>query len=445
MRTKLLRPHAISLLVLVLASPARENDAVGELRFSLARVLADAIADDSEVNAAIAAIRRQKADDPGAYYVDEDELHELWEGLFVDGELETARAIAAFRADEFPGSWAAHRALGETYGALGRESEAASSYATAREVNRGSFPWERQAAQEIESLLAGKKSLLRELEIAARRVPSAGGGEDERAIEWVAIDYRKRPEGYFVDERAMNRLGYELLRSDRIGEAITVFDLNVRAFPESWNVYDSLGEAYLEQGDVRRAIELYERSLALNPDNQNGADLLARIHDEMYLLPYPEGESYLLLQSNFGPYGHQGAAAYAYDFRMPIGTPVHATRGGEVVAVEVRFDDGTHKPGDENYVFIEHSDGTFGRYYHLQKGGALVAAGDRVERGQRIGSSGSSGASAGPHLHFDVTEKCPEWGCQTIPVRFANADDDPLDAGESYEALPMPAGGHPPS
>ena len=45
----------------------------------------------------------------------------------------------------------------------------------------------------------------------------------------------------------------------------------------------------------------------------------------------------------------------------------------------------------------------------------LVSVGQRVPAGQEVGRSGDSGASAGPHLHFDVTRGCPDWGCQTIP------------------------------
>ena len=92
-------------------------------------------------------------------------------------------------------------------------------------------------------------------------------------------------------------------------------------------------------------------------------------------------------------------------------------------------------PGEENVIVIKHSDETFGRYYHLTKGGALVSVGDKVSQGDKIGLSGNSGASAGPHLHFDVTVKCYEWGCQTIRIEFKNAKENPLEQGEVYESL----------
>lgn len=151
-----------------------------------------------------------------------------------------------------------------------------------------------------------------------------------------------------------------------------------------------------------------------------------------YGLPYPPSAAYRLIQGNDGPWGHTGVNAYAFDFAMPIGSDVAAARDGEVVAVQEAFADGTRVPGEENYVFVRHADGTLGRYYHLTTNGARVAVGDRVVRGQIIGRSGNSGASAGPHLHFDVTAQCQEFGCQTTPVRFDKVAENPLQAGRDY-------------
>jgi murein DD-endopeptidase MepM/ murein hydrolase activator NlpD len=156
-----------------------------------------------------------------------------------------------------------------------------------------------------------------------------------------------------------------------------------------------------------------------------------------YILPFPVGKSYELIQGNNGPYGHQGHSAYAFDFVMPIGSAVTAAREGIVVKTEGRFVDGNRKPGEENYVFIQHDDSTFARYYHLTQNGPRVKVGDRVARGDTIGLSGNTGASAGPHLHFDATKGCPEWGCQTVPIVFANANENPLQQGKIYKAEPL--------
>jgi tetratricopeptide (TPR) repeat protein len=81
----------------------------------------------------------------------------------------------------------------------------------------------------------------------------------------------------FFDEAEFNLLGYRYLGEGRIDDAIAVFQLNVERFPESWNVYDSLGEAFAAKGDTKRAVELYRRSLELNPDNTNAVQALERL------------------------------------------------------------------------------------------------------------------------------------------------------------------------
>ncbi|UCE03329.1 MAG: tetratricopeptide repeat protein [Candidatus Latescibacterota bacterium] len=82
---------------------------------------------------------------------------------------------------------------------------------------------------------------------------------------------------YIETEFVMNRVGYHLLQNGQIEEAIQVFRLNTEAYPESWNTYDSLGEALVEAGRIEEAITNYERSLDLNPENAAAARMLARL------------------------------------------------------------------------------------------------------------------------------------------------------------------------
>jgi len=78
----------------------------------------------------------------------------------------------------------------------------------------------------------------------------------------------------YFEEASINALGYQLLNTSRIADAIAVFRLNVEAFPASANVYDSLGEAYMKNGDAENAVANYERSLELNPGNENAQQML---------------------------------------------------------------------------------------------------------------------------------------------------------------------------
>ncbi len=79
------------------------------------------------------------------------------------------------------------------------------------------------------------------------------------------------------DESAINRLGYHFVSLKQLEKAITIFKLNVQEFPDSWNVYDSLAEAYMKDGQDQLAIEYYQKSLELNPENTNGKEMLEKI------------------------------------------------------------------------------------------------------------------------------------------------------------------------
>ena len=76
-------------------------------------------------------------------------------------------------------------------------------------------------------------------------------------------------------ERDLNRLGYRLLAKGKQQDAIAVFELNVREHPKSFNVYDSLGDAYLRAGNRVAGLKNYERSVELNPENEYAKRLLA--------------------------------------------------------------------------------------------------------------------------------------------------------------------------
>src|SRR4030095_8435502 len=78
-------------------------------------------------------------------------------------------------------------------------------------------------------------------------------------------------------EASMNTTGYRLLTSKRVDEAIEVFLLNVKFFPNSWNTFDSLGEAYAAAGKKDLAIKNYERSIEMNPQNDNGKKMLEKL------------------------------------------------------------------------------------------------------------------------------------------------------------------------
>ncbi len=166
----------------------------------------------------------------------------------------------------------------------------------------------------------------------------------------------------------------------------------------------------------------------------------------LYILPYEVGTARTVYASTeHYRAANKGVGTFAIDFIMPIGTIVLASRDGEVVSVREVFQDGNNKDLAENYIFIQHDDGTVARYFHLTQNGALVEKGTKVKAGDIIGLSGNTGQSGGPHLHFDV-QKCgpnlpPNYNAlpcgQTVPITFKNTDNQTcgLKSGIEYKAL----------
>lgn len=78
-------------------------------------------------------------------------------------------------------------------------------------------------------------------------------------------------------ENDLNTTGYKLLNAKRVNDAIEVFKLNVKLHPDAWNPYDSLGEAYAVAGNKDEAIKNYQKSIELNPQNDNGKKALEKL------------------------------------------------------------------------------------------------------------------------------------------------------------------------
>lgn len=91
----------------------------------------------------------------------------------------------------------------------------------------------------------------------------------------------KNSEVYSLQENEINGIGYQLLNEENTDAAIAIFKLNVNEFPESSNAYDSLGEAYIKQGDNEKAIVNYKKSVELNPNNTTGIDMLKTLGEDV--------------------------------------------------------------------------------------------------------------------------------------------------------------------
>ncbi len=166
------------------------------------------------------------------------------------------------------------------------------------------------------------------------------------------------------------------------------------------------------------------------------------MHDDTYVysLPYADDQEFRVSQGYHGAFSHTGQDEYAIDWEMPLGTPVHAARGGVVVQSKDDSKVGGRKRKFENYankILIRHSDGTIGIYAHLLKGGNRVKVGDKINAGDWIALSGNTGFTSGPHLHFSVFKAKTGKERESIPIRFQTADGPKLTLvmGESYKSV----------
>lgn len=123
---------------------------------------------------------------------------------------------------------------------------------------------------EIYRIKSGKNELL-------RIIDQSGVAEAIAQYHILKQDQYRKIKKIDLGENEINLLGYELLWSDRFEEAIKIFKLNVLEHPDSWNVYDSLGEAYLKIGKDDLAIAAYRKSLELNPHNTNVQEVLKKL------------------------------------------------------------------------------------------------------------------------------------------------------------------------
>jgi len=141
------------------------------------------------------------------------------------------------------------------------------------------------------------------LSITSEVLRTAIGGE-QPALRWIKYDSYDSPAMQFanvarekgataaitefqlalmrgdISEKSINATGYQLLSLKKYPDSIRIFQLNVELHPESWNVYDSLGEAYMDNGEKELAIQNYTKSLDLNPKNTGASEALKKLQEK---------------------------------------------------------------------------------------------------------------------------------------------------------------------
>jgi len=106
----------------------------------------------------------------------------------------------------------------------------------------------------------------------------------EKGVEAAIKQYRElkenHPKSYDFGPRQLNSLGYQLLGMERVKDAIEIFKLNIEVYPKNANCHDSLGEAYMANGDKENAIKHYEKALELDPKMESAIKALRKLREK---------------------------------------------------------------------------------------------------------------------------------------------------------------------
>ena len=120
------------------------------------------------------------------------------------------------------------------------------------------------------SYLLPKKSLAREM---LKQLQNQGQQQATNLYK----SFKRDSSSYYLNESEVNSIGYFLLNTFNKDAALQFFKINTIEFPNSSNAFDSLGEAYMENGDSKNAIANYKKSLDLNPGNDNAKKMIEKL------------------------------------------------------------------------------------------------------------------------------------------------------------------------
>lgn len=147
------------------------------------------------------------------------------------------------------------------------------------EKGSGLIPPKATLVFDIELLDTKAKSLQMVLDsvLFAKPVTESSTPQTELTIKTFKAQKKLKFKDLYVSENDLNAIGYELIKKYP-KDAIEFFKLNVDQYPDSFNVYDSLGECYMALEDGKNALKNYEKSLKINPDNKNAREMILKIN-----------------------------------------------------------------------------------------------------------------------------------------------------------------------
>lgn len=167
----------------------------------------------------------------------EGELINLASGMIKNGQYSQAQKVLEASIKWYPKSAASYRELSHVYAKLGKDAP----------------PDGEHFVKLIED------------------------GKGDEALTLYDKTQKAFPGWILFEESHLNMIGYHILAKGNYEQAIKVFQLNAKAFPESANAFDSLAEGYMKGGHKKEAIANYQKSLEMDPSNHNAKDMLAKL------------------------------------------------------------------------------------------------------------------------------------------------------------------------
>jgi murein DD-endopeptidase MepM/ murein hydrolase activator NlpD len=282
------------------------------------------------------------------------------------------------------------------------------------EAGRQQAEVQRAKAERIEALLVRERreiGVLREdLGRIARAQYRSGGGMPLTAQIILAKDPDDMMRGQRVLSQANMAVGSAIEKSRRAEARLAKDEAKAAA------AWENLERRTAELAELKKGIEQKLEGARWQLQGQADASVAAGSCQGAIRLDQPKTdvtsewvaplESYEL-SAAYGSGGQRWVNLHTgQDFAVPIGSPVRAVGDGNVVRVSCGGAFGME-------VVLRHADGYYTQYAHLAA--VAVDQGERVDTGQWIGQSGTSGNSTGPHLHFEVRVTA-EMGSAVDPV-----------------------------
>jgi len=253
------------------AAPQDEAKSLLDVKTSLADVYMQCLKDEGP-EAAAAMLERERKAGSGKYYFTPEFAIQQANLLLARRQYPEALGMLSACRESFPELAVTYAKLALAYLGL-KDIAAAEAVMKEGDKVEPMLPFERPEIEQAKTALR-KAKLGSAAELFGKALLESGVPAAEKKLKEMQ---KRRQDGPVFDEADFNALGYKLLQENRLDSALYVFEKTTRLYPDSWNAWDSLGEAAAKVGQTEKAIASYRKSLDLNPNNKNGQAMLEKL------------------------------------------------------------------------------------------------------------------------------------------------------------------------